>query len=118
MPRDDRPIVYSSAYEDLVPCPKCKKIPCVCKEQVSLPPYEQIAHIRRETKGRGGRTVITISNLKLTDEDLKKLSRDLKKGCNTGGTIKDGILEIQGDHRQKINQILRKLGYQTKFTGG
>ena len=118
MPKDERPVVYSTAYEDLEPCPKCKKIPCECKNSISLPPNEQIAHIRRETKGRGGKTVIAISNLKLSDEDFKNLSRTLKKGCNTGGTIKNGVLEIQGDHRQKISQILQKLGYQVKFTGG
>lgn len=117
MPRDERPTVYSTA-EDF--CPRCKSSPCRCaaKKTRSLPPQQQTAAIRRETKGRGGKTVTVVRDLQLSPEDLKALATQLKQACGTGGTVKDGAIEIQGDHREKIAARLRSLGYKTKFTGG
>ncbi len=74
--------------------------------------------IRREKKGRGGKTVTVIYDLKLTPDDLKSLAKQLKQACGTGGTVKDGVIEIQGDHREKIAERLKGLGYKTKFAGG
>ncbi len=59
-----------------------------------------------------------IRNLQLTNEDLKALAAQLKQTCGTGGTVKDGVIEIQGDHREKVAVKLRSLGYKTKFSGG
>lgn len=117
MPRDDRPTVYSTA-DDF--CPRCKSSPCRCAagKTRSLPPQQQTAAIRRETKGRGGKTVTVVRDLQLSPEDLKALATQLKQACGTGGTVKDGAIEIQGDHREKIAARLRSLGYKTKFTGG
>lgn len=84
----------------------------------SLPPQQQEAHIRRETKGRGGKTVTVILNLQLTAVDLKELAKSLKQACGSGGAVKDQTIEIQGDHRQQIAAALQKLGYKTKFVGG
>jgi translation initiation factor 1 len=56
--------------------------------------------------------------LQLTPQDLKKLAKQLKRTCGSGGTIKDGTIEIQGDHREKVATTLNKLGYKTKFVGG
>jgi translation initiation factor 1 len=83
-----------------------------------LLPGEQEAHIQRQTKGRGGKTVIVIMNLKLTPKDAKALSKKLKQGIGTGGAVKDDTIEIQGDNRDRVAEILQKLGYKTKFVGG
>lgn len=83
-----------------------------------MPPASQTAAIQRETKGRGGKIVTVIRNLQLTGEDLKSLAAQLKQTCGTGGTVKDGVIEIQGDHREKVAAKLRSLGFKTKFTGG
>jgi translation initiation factor 1 len=84
----------------------------------SLPPEQQVAGIRREKKGRGGKTVTLVHDLQLTAKDLKALGKLLKNACGTGGSAKDGEIVIQGDHREAIAETLQKLGYKTKFTGG
>jgi translation initiation factor 1 len=83
-----------------------------------LPPEQQEAQIRREKKGRGGKTVTVVRNLRLTAADLKSLGRHLRQECGSGGTVKEGVIEIQGDHRDKVAEVLQLLGYRTKFTGG
>ncbi|MCB0215889.1 MAG: translation initiation factor [Caldilineae bacterium] len=84
----------------------------------SLPPEKQLAGIRREKKGRGGKTVTLVHDLQLTEADLKALAKQLKAACGTGGSAKDGEIVIQGDHREAIAAALQGLGYKTKFTGG
>lgn len=85
---------------------------------VSLPPSQQTAEIRREKKGRGGKTVTVIYGLKLAPNDLKALAKYLKQQCGCGGSAKDNTIVIQGDLRDKIAESLQKKGYKTKFTGG
>ncbi|WJG08129.1 stress response translation initiation inhibitor YciH [Aliiglaciecola sp. LCG003] len=77
-----------------------------------------IVRIRRETKGRKGKGVTTIEGLGLSPEPLKTLCTELKKHCGTGGAIKQGIIEIQGDNRDKIKSILEKKGMTVKLVGG
>ena len=77
-----------------------------------------IIRIRRETKGRKGKGVTTLSGFDLDADKLKALAKQLKKTCSTGGTIKDGIIEIQGDHRETLKQQLDKMGYPVKLAGG
>jgi len=77
-----------------------------------------IIRIRRETKGRKGKGVTTISGFDLDAGQLKDLAKQLKKTCSTGGTVKDGIIEIQGDHRDMLQQQLGKMGYTVKLAGG
>ena len=77
-----------------------------------------IVRIRRETKGRKGKGVTTISGLNLSTDDMKALCTKLKKMCGTGGAVKDGIIEIQGDNRDKIKTTLEKLGHNVKLAGG
>lgn len=84
----------------------------------SLPPEQQTAAIRREKKGRGGKTVTVVYELQLSPEDLKALAKTLKSACGTGGTVKDGTIEIQGDFREAVAARLQALGYRTKFSGG
>lgn len=84
----------------------------------SLPPQQQTAYLHRESGGRGGKVVSVVKNLVLTEEDLKTLAKKLKQECGTGGTVKDGMIEIQGEHRQRMAEVLQKLGYKTKIAGG
>ncbi|KMT66016.1 translation initiation factor [Catenovulum maritimum] len=74
--------------------------------------------VRREVAGRKGKGVITIAGLPLVGAELKKIAQVLKKKCGTGGSVKDGIIEIQGDKRDLIKAELEKLGYKVKFAGG
>ncbi|AWB66974.1 stress response translation initiation inhibitor YciH [Saccharobesus litoralis] len=74
--------------------------------------------VRRETKGRKGKGVITITGVPLTGTELKTLAQKLKKKCGTGGSIKDGVIEIQGDKRDVIKAELEANGYKVKFSGG
>jgi translation initiation factor 1 len=117
MPREENPTVYSTA-DDFDICQRCGRYPCRCPKIKSLPPEQQTASIQREKKGRGGKTVTVVRGLQLSEEDLKTLSKQLKQACGTGGTVKEGVMEIQGDHRETIAAHLRQLGYKTKFTGG
>ena len=99
-------------------CPKCGRYPCRCPKPKSLPPQEQTACLYRERKGRGGKTVTVVRELQLAPADLKALGKELRRLCGTGGTVKDGIIEIQGDHRDRMAEELRRLGYKVKFVGG
>jgi translation initiation factor 1 len=118
MPKDDRPTVYSTDPDFAKRCPRCGRYPCRCPKPKSLPAQQQIAAILRDRKGRGGKTVTVVRDLQLTPQDLKKLAKHLKRACGTGGTVKVGTIEIQGDHREKVAATLRSLGYKTKFVGG
>ena len=84
----------------------------------SLPPQQQTAYLHRESGGRGGKVVSVVKNLILTEEDLKSLAKKLKQECGSGGTVKDGMIEIQGEHRQRMAEVLQKLGYKVKIAGG
>lgn len=77
-----------------------------------------IIRIRRETKGRKGKGVTTVSGFDLDADKLKALAKQLKKTCSTGGTVKGGVIEIQGDHRDQLKQQLDKMGYEVKLAGG
>jgi len=77
-----------------------------------------IVRLRREVKGRGGGTVIVISGLPLAAPQIKELSGILKKKCGCGGTVKDGVIEIQGDHRDLLVNELQTRGYKVKLAGG
>lgn len=74
--------------------------------------------LRRETKGRGGKTVLTISGLCGTLAELTALCTELKKKCACGGAVKEGVIEIQGDKRDLVTTLLQKKGYQVKQAGG
>jgi translation initiation factor 1 len=87
-------------------------------QQQKIPDGDGIVRIRRETKGRKGKGVMTISGLLLNDKALKVLAKELKKLMGCGGAIKDGIIEIQGDQREVIKAYLEKKGHTVKLAGG
>ncbi|WP_370981538.1 stress response translation initiation inhibitor YciH [Agaribacterium sp. ZY112] len=77
-----------------------------------------IIRIRRETKGRKGKGVSCCEGFELEPKALKDLAKKLKQLCGTGGAVKDGIIEIQGDQREKLKQYLETQGFQVKLSGG
>jgi translation initiation factor 1 len=115
MRRRKRNVVYSTADDDF----EEKRPEVRTAVPQPLPPAEQTIRIQREKKGRGGKQVTVLRDFQLTDKDLVTLGKQLKKACGTGGTVKEGgIIEIQGDHRDTIAELLQKQGYNTKFVGG
>jgi len=81
-------------------------------------PAKQGVRIRRESKGRGGKNVCVVDGLNMTDDKLKDLLKKLKNQLGTGGAVKDGCIEIQGDHRDKLLALLEKEGIKAKLAGG
>lgn len=87
-------------------------------EQARLASLDGIVRVRRETSGRKGKGVTTISGVPRDEEGLKALTVRLKKRCGSGGTLKEGIIEIQGDHRDAVKQCLEREGFTVKLAGG
>ncbi|MDN0005165.1 stress response translation initiation inhibitor YciH [Providencia stuartii] len=88
------------------------------KPKGQRPKGDGIVRIRRETSGRKGKGVCVVTGLDLEDDALAKLAAELKKKCGCGGSVKDGDIEIQGDKRELIKQLLEAKGYQVKLAGG
>ncbi len=88
------------------------------RDESPLSGGDGIVRVRRETKGRGGKTVTAIEGVPLAGAELNALAKDLKRACGTGGSTKDGVIEIQGDHRDKLVEALEKEGYTVKRAGG
>ncbi|PXF33226.1 translation initiation factor Sui1 [Pokkaliibacter plantistimulans] len=108
MSRRDTTLVYSTEHGRI----KEDKAPA------ARPKGDGIVRIRRETKGRNGKGVTTVDGFDLDDAALKLLAAELKKRCGTGGTLKDGVIEIQGDQRTVIQQVLESKGFKVKLAGG
>lgn len=83
-----------------------------------IPQGDGIVRIRREIAGRNGKGVTTLSGIPLQEADLKALAKQLKQLCGTGGSVKEGVIEIQGDQREKLKAELEKRGYTVKLAGG
>ena len=114
-------VVFSTELGRL--CSTCGRqvAQCRCadnKRQESKPESDGIVRVRREKKGRGGKTVTTISGVPLAEEPLKDLVSALKKRCGCGGSLKEGVIEIQGDHVELLIAELIKHGFQAKKSGG
>jgi len=77
-----------------------------------------MVRVSRETRGRKGKGVTVISGIPLDEKALKEVARELKAKCGAGGSIKDGVIEIQGDHRDTLMQALRERGWTVKRVGG
>ena len=115
---NDAPVVYSSEFGRM--CPGCGKpaAGCVCRKNSSVAAGDGVVRIRRESKGRGGKTVMVITGLPLDAPALTGLAGELKRRCGCGGTAKDGVIEIQGDHGDLLLAELSRRGYKAKRAGG
>lgn len=114
MARQKNKVVFSTKRGDQRKQPQSTSAP-----RTSLPPSQQNIKIMRDKKGRRGKMVTVASDFVLTEADLKALAKTLKTTCGSGGTVKEGgIIEVQGDHREKVGEKLTALGYKVKFAGG
>ena len=113
-------IVYRTGVGRI--CPGCRRpaAQCVCKTKSAAPRSTASGGVRvgRETQGRGGKGVTVLSGLPLADAELETLAKELKKRCGSGGTVRDGVIEIQGEHRDTLIAELTGRGYQPKRSGG
>ena len=116
MTKDNNRTVWSS--EQGLPLSGVRKQESKLRKTMSLPPHQQTIYLHRDSKGRGGSSVTLLKNLILSQEDIKKLAKRLKQVCGSGGTVKGDIIEIQGEHREKIAEELKKMGYKVKIAGG
>ncbi len=110
-------LVYSSAFGKM--CPQCGKAlaECCCQQHQSIPAGDGTVQVWRETKGRKGKGVCLIKGLSLDQAALKALAKKLKTRCGTGGTVKEGVIEIQGDYRDLLIALLKKEGWKVKPSG-
>lgn len=83
-----------------------------------MPAGDGVARVSRETKGRGGKAVTLVKGLALDAAALTLLGKQLKAGCGTGGTVKDGVIEIQGEHIERVMAALKAQGHTVKRAGG
>ncbi|MFM1870861.1 MAG: hypothetical protein RL398_283 [Planctomycetota bacterium] len=102
-------------------CPRCRKTlsKCRCAEQIAAnvrPQGDGVVRIRREVKN--GKPVTVVLGLPCNQAELKDMAAKLKIACGSGGTAKDGAVEIQGDHRERVAEYLRKAGHEVRFAGG
>ena len=119
MSREDR-LVFASGRGRL--CAGCGRpvADCACRAAAaaSAPRGDGVVRVRREVKGRRGRTVTTVAGVPLGPEELRALAAELKRRCGTGGSSKDGVIEIQGDHRDRLVAALEERGYRVVRAGG
>jgi translation initiation factor 1 len=119
---NDSRLVYSTETGPICPKCKCPQAKCACKKGRSTSAYRDpgdgTIRIQRETKGRKGKAVTAIYGFQEADSDLKKIASTLKNRCGTGGSVKGGVIIIQGDHRETLKAELTKQGYRVKLAGG
>ncbi|MFK7731635.1 MAG: stress response translation initiation inhibitor YciH [Pseudomonadales bacterium] len=119
---DKNRLVYSSDRGRI--CPECLRAVAECKcgrskkNAAQGGKASQFIYIRRETKGRKGAGVTLIDGLPLREDELKTLAKTLKKKCGVGGSVKQGVIEIQGDQRAVVKVALEKNGFKVKLAGG
>ena len=100
-------------------CPVCRQAVDACSCQApQRPAGDGIVRVSRETKGRAGKGVTLVRGVPLDDAALIALGKQLKAACGTGGTVKDGAIEVQGDHVERVMAALQAQGYKVKRVGG
>ncbi len=117
----DRSLVYSSEGGRL--CPECGEPAEACRCPVrgggaAARGGDGIVRVGRETKGRKGAGVTVVTGVPLNDADLKDLAGELKRACGSGGTVRDRVIEIQGEHRDRLIALLQGRGWTVKRVGG
>jgi translation initiation factor 1 len=110
-------LVYSTEGGRM--CPACRQpLPqCRCGKP-SAPPADGPIRVSRESKGRSGKTVTLVRGLPLDAEALAALAKQLRGACGAGGTVKDGVVEVQGDHAERVLAWLTSQGFKAKRSGG
>ncbi|MCG8517915.1 translation initiation factor Sui1 [Marinobacter sp. CA1] len=110
-------LVYSTDQGRM--CPECREPleQCRCKAK-SPPKGDGVVRVQRETKGRKGKGVTLVTGIPLPEKELKALAKELKGKCGTGGTVRDGVVEIQGDQRDLLVMLLQAKGWVVKKAGG
>jgi translation initiation factor 1 len=100
-------------------CPECRKplAECICKAKAA-PIGDGVVRVSRQTKGRGGKSVTLVKGLALDPVALALLGKQLRTACGSGGTVKEGVIEIQGDHCELVIEVLKQHGHQPKRAGG
>lgn len=100
-------------------CPRCRRplAQCVCRN-AAPPPTAGPVRVERTSKGRGGKTVTLVRGLPLNEEALALLGKQLRGACGSGGTVKDGVIEVQGDHADRLLALLQAEGFAAKRSGG
>jgi translation initiation factor 1 len=111
-------IVYATDLGAI--CPGCRRpvADCACRRQDGRPVRDQFVRVSREVAGRKGKGVSIVSGVPLGPAELEALAGELKRRCGSGGTVRDGRIEIQGDHRDLLVVELARRGYQVKRAGG
>jgi len=117
MRKTDSQLVYSTEAGRM--CPGCRQplADCICKAQAA-PVGSGVVRVSREKQGRGGKTVTVVRGLALAPEALAVLGKQLRAACGAGGTAKDGVLEVQGDHVERVLAWLQAQGHAAKRSGG
>ncbi|MHB1200640.1 MAG: translation initiation factor Sui1 [Polaromonas sp.] len=111
-------LVYSTDAGRM--CSVCRKpmAGCICRQRQVLPKSDGWVRVFRESKGRGGKTVTLVTGLALDALALAQLGKQLKAACGSGGTVKGGVIELQGDHCEEVMQMLQQQGHSAKRAGG
>ena len=111
-------LVYSTDAGRM--CPGCRQpvAQCTCKAAAPAPAGDGVVRVQREVKGRGGKAVTLVRGLPLDATALAALGKQLKAACGSGGTVKDGVVEVQGDHVERVMALLAAQGYRVKRSGG
>ena len=112
-------LVYSTDAGRM--CPDCRQpqAACVCKQMAASQVLgDGQVRVQRETKGLGGKAVTLVRGLPLDAEALTALGKQLKAACGSGGTVKDGVIEVQGDHCERVIEALQRDGFVVKRAGG
>jgi translation initiation factor 1 len=99
-------------------CPKCGQLECICSTEKDTPLAGQSAKILIDRKGRKGKSMTVIEGLRVNPMHLAEIAKSIKQKLGTGGTAKNGRIEIQGEHRPKVASILQEMGVKTKNSGG
>mgnify|MGYP002397607903 CR=1 FL=1 len=101
-------------------CPGCDQPikQCRCKKKAAAPVGDGVVRVLRQTKGRKGAGVSLVTGVPLAETELKTLAKELKQKCGCGGTVKDGVIEIQGDKRDLLVDLLQAKGFKAKKAGG